>query len=56
MKSKLLYSVLLFMSTFILFAQEEHFCVVEENPNSPPPTYFSPLNSSAYSSSVALNI
>lgn len=50
MKSKLFYSVLLFMSTFILFAQEEHFCVVEEDPNSP--VYFSPLNSSAYSGSI----
>src|SRR5690606_28871210 len=51
MKSKLLYSVLLFMSTFALFAQEETFCVVEENPNSPP-IYFSLLNNSSYSGSV----
>ncbi len=29
MKSKLLYSVLFFMSTFILFAQEEHICLTE---------------------------
>lgn len=53
MKSKLLYSVLIFMSTFILFAQEEPFiCGTVEDPNLPSPTYFSPLNSSAFSGSV----
>lgn len=53
MKSKLLYSVLLFMSTFILFAQGEPFiCGVEEDPNSPPAVYFSPFNSSSFSGSV----
>lgn len=50
MKSKLLYSVLLFMSTFILFAQNEPFvCGLEEDPN---PLYFSPFNSSSFSGSV----
>lgn len=53
MKSKLLCSVLVFMSTFILFAQEEPFiCGTVEDPNLPSPAYFSPLNSSAYSGSV----
>ena len=32
MKSKLLYSVLLFISTFVLFAQNEHFCGTESIP------------------------
>ena len=41
------------MSTFILFAQEEPFiCGTVEDPNLPSPTYFSPLNNSAYSGSV----
>ncbi len=50
MKSKLLYSALFFMSAFILFAQEESFiCEFEEEPNSLPFVYFSPMNNPVYS-------
>jgi len=41
------------MSTFVLSAQNEPFiCGTVEDPNLPSPTYFSPLNSSAFSGSV----
>lgn len=51
MKSKLSYLLVLFMSTFSLFAQEEDFiCLIEEESENP--VYFSPLNSQDYSGSV----